>query len=164
MIRFFVSTREGLTAEEPVALRLDFGDQEIMVRPDEVLVRGDGRRILRQVKTGHRRSTETDDVGAAAFLLAAREAFLDAEVERVHLADQRTTPIGFTARTRDTRRTKLARFLANIRCGCFPAKPSAWTCPGCPAFFICGPIPSGTLRKKFLPAVTGSRSCVRLNI
>jgi hypothetical protein len=46
MIRFFVSTREGLTAEEPVALRLDFGDQEIMVRPDEVLVRGDGASAL----------------------------------------------------------------------------------------------------------------------
>lgn len=149
MIRFFVKTREGLTAEKPVALRLDFGDQEIMVRPDEVLVRSDGRRILRQVKTGHRRSAETDDVGAAAFLLAAREAFPNAEVELVHLADQQTTPIGFTARTLDTRRTKLARFLADIRCGCFPAKPSAWTCPGCPAFFICGSTPPGTLRKKF---------------
>src|SRR5262252_2352384 len=73
MIRFFISTRDGLTAETPVVLRLGFGDQEIIVRPDDVLVRGDGRRILRTVRTGHRRSAEADDVGAAAFLLAARQ-------------------------------------------------------------------------------------------
>lgn len=149
MIRFFLSTREGLTVEPPVALRLAFGDQEIIVRPDDVLVRGDGRRILRRVRTGHRRSTETDDVGAAAFLLAARQVFPDAEVELVHLADQATVPVDLTPKKLETRRTKLASFLAAIEAGNFPAKPSAWTCPGCPAFFICGPTPPGTLRKKF---------------
>jgi PD-(D/E)XK nuclease superfamily len=149
MIRFFISTRDGLTAETPVVLRLGFGDQEIIVRPDDVLVRGDGRRILRRVRTGHRRSAEADDVGAAAFLLAARQIFPDAEVELVHLADKETTPIDLPPKKLETRRTKLASFLAEIRAGCFPPKPSAWTCPGCPAFFICGPTPPGTLRKKF---------------
>jgi hypothetical protein len=149
MIRFFLSTREGLSAEAPVALRLAFGDQDIIVRPDDVLVRGDGRRILRRVRTGHRRSTEAEDVGAAAFLLAARQVFPDAEVELVHLADQETVPIDLSPRKLETRRAKLTGFLAEIRAGRFPIKPSAWTCPGCPAFFICGPTPPGTLRKKF---------------
>jgi superfamily I DNA/RNA helicase len=148
MILFFIGTREGLAAEEPVALRLDFGDQEITVRPDDVLVRGDGRRILRRVWTGHRRSSEADDADTAAFFLAARQAFPDAGVELVHLADQETTPVDLSPRTLDARRTKLARLLADIRCGCFPARPSAWTCPGCPAFFICGPTPPGFLCKK----------------
>jgi superfamily I DNA/RNA helicase len=149
MIRFFINTREGLIAEAPVALRLDFADQEIIVRPDDVLVRGDGRRILRRVRTGHRRSAEADDVGTAAFLLAARQIFPDAEVELVYLADQEITPIDLPPRKLETRRTKLASFLTAVRAGCFPTKPSAWTCPGCPAFFICGPTPPGTLRKKF---------------
>ena len=30
---------------------------------------------------------------------------------------------------------------ADIRAGVFPAEPSSRTCPGCPAFFICGPTP-----------------------
>jgi hypothetical protein len=149
MIRFFLSTREGLTAETPVALRLVFGDQEIIVRPDDVLVRGDGRRVVRRVRTGHRRSTETDDVGAAAFLLAVRQVFPDADVELVHLADRAAIAVDLTQRKLETRRTKLGAFLADIQGGAFPAVPSAWTCPGCPAFFICGATPAGTLRKKF---------------
>jgi hypothetical protein len=149
MIRFFLSTRQGLRAEAPVALRLAFADQEIIVRPDDVVVRGDGRRILRRVRTGHRRAAEAEDVGAAAFLLAARQAFPDAEVELVYLADQETVAVDLSARKLATRQAKLASFLANIRAGSFPANPSAWTCPGCPAFFICGATPPGTLHKKF---------------
>jgi hypothetical protein len=149
MIRFFLSTRQGLRAEAPVALRLAFADQEIIVRPDDVLVRGDGRRILRRVRTGHRRAAEADDVGAAAFLLAARETFPDAEVELIYLADQETIALNLSPKKLATRQTKLASFLADIEAGSFPASPSAWTCPGCPAFFICGATPPGTLRKKF---------------
>ena len=122
MIRFYLSLREGLTAEVPVALRLAFGDQEIIVRPDDVLVSGDGRRILRRVRTGHRRSTETEDVGAAAFLLAARQAFPDAEVELVHLADQEKVAIDLSPKKLATRQAKLGAFLTEIRAGCFPAK------------------------------------------
>jgi hypothetical protein len=149
MIRFYLSLRVGLTPEAPVALRLAFGDQEIIVRPDDVLVRGDGRRILRRVRTGHRRSTETEDVGAAAFLLAARQAFPDAEVELVHLADQEKVALDLSPKKLATRQAKLGTLLTEIQAGCFPANPSAWTCPGCPAFFICGATPPGTLRKKF---------------
>jgi hypothetical protein len=149
MIRFYLSLREGLTAEVPVALRLAFEDQEIIARPDDVLVSGDGRRILRRVRTGHRRSTETENVGAAAFLLAARQAFPDAEVELVHLADQEKVAIDLSPKKLATRQAKLGTFLTEIQAGCFPASPSAWTCPGCPAFFICGATPPGTLCKKF---------------
>lgn len=149
MIRFFARTREGLTPEPPVALRLAFGDHDIIVRPDDVLLESSGRRVLRRVRTGHRRSDEEDDVGAAAFVLAARQAFPDAVVQLVHLADQEVFPISLSGTQLQNRRKKLDKFLAAIRAGHFPTDPSPRTCPGCPAFFICACAPDGTLRKKF---------------
>ncbi len=88
MIRFFAGTRTGLTSEPPTALRLAFGEHDIIVRPDDVLLEPSGRRVLRRVRTGHRRSAEEDDIGAAAFVLAARQSFPDALVQLVHLADR----------------------------------------------------------------------------
>jgi hypothetical protein len=69
-------------------LRLTFGDEEIAVRPDDVLVRPDGSRTIRRVQTGHQRSTENKDLGAAAFVLAAQQSFPDATVEFLYLSDQ----------------------------------------------------------------------------
>jgi superfamily I DNA/RNA helicase len=149
MIRFFAGTRAGLTPEPPTALRLAFGDHDIIVRPDDVLLEPSGRRVLRRVRTGHRRSAEEDDVGAAAFVLAARQVFPDALVQLVHLADQEVFDIELKPKPLETRRKKLNDFLAAIRTGRFPIDPSPRTCPGCPAFFICACTPDGTLRKKF---------------
>jgi hypothetical protein len=149
MVRYFVSTREGHTPEAPTALSLTFGEEQIIVRPDDVLLRPDGGRTLRRVQTGHLRSTESKDVGAAAFVLAARQAFPDAVVELVHLSDQAARPLSLSPKELQNRRDKLAGFLRDIRLGRFPADPSARTCPGCPAFFVCGPTPAGALAKKF---------------
>ena len=82
-------------------------------------------------------------------MLAARQAFPDAVVELVHLADQAVRPLTLSPKKLQTRRDKLAGFLEEIRLGRFPADPSPRTCPGCPAFFICGPTPPGALPKKF---------------
>ncbi len=149
MIRFFASTRKGLTPEAPTALRLAFGDHDIIVRPDDVLLEPSGRRLLRRVRTGHRRSSEEDDVGAAAFVLAARQAFPDALVQLVHLADQEVFDINLKPKPLETRKKRLSDFLGDIGSGHFSTKPSSRTCPGCPAFFICARTPDGTLRKKF---------------
>lgn len=149
MIRFFLTEREGHTPETPTALSLTFGAEEIIVRPDDVLIRPDGSRTLRRVQTGHFRSAEADDVGAAAFLLAARQTFPGAEVELIHLSDQTTRPLDLSARKLQTRQNKLSGFLEDIRGGRFPAKASSRMCPGCPAFFVCGPTPPGTLKKYF---------------
>lgn len=149
MLRHFVNSRAGSTPETPTALSLRFGDEEIIVRPDDVLVRPDGSRAVRRIRTGHLRSSESKDVGAAAFMLAARQAFPDAVVELVHLSDAETRPIPLSDRELKSRREKLAAFLRAIRAGRFPAKVSAFTCPGCPAFFICGPTPEGAVQKNF---------------
>jgi hypothetical protein len=67
----------------------------------------------------------------------------------VHLSDGKTRPLVLSERELQGRKDKLARFLGEIRAGRFPAKVSAFTCPNCPAFFICGETPDGPLEKKF---------------
>lgn len=149
MVRFFVAIRDGYTPEAPAVLSLTFGDERIIVRPDDVLVRPDGGRTLRRVRTGHHRLAESKDVGAAAFVLAARQAFPEAVVELVHLSDGAARPLPLSPKELQNRREKLAGFLQDIRLGRFPAEVSPRTCPNCPAFFICGPKPAGALRRKF---------------
>ena len=46
MLRFLLANRADAVAEAPVALSLNFGGEEIIVRPDEVLVRSDGVRTV----------------------------------------------------------------------------------------------------------------------
>jgi hypothetical protein len=148
MLKYFVSSRAGSTPEAPTALSLSFGDEKIIVLPDDVLLRPDGRRTFRRVRSGHKSSTQGKDVEAAAFLLAARKAFPDAAVELIYLSDQVAQSIELSAKELQNRQDKLGNFLQGIRLGQFSAFPSERTCPGCPAFFVCGPTPLGSLRKK----------------
>jgi hypothetical protein len=154
MLRFFASTRAGLTPEAPVALRLGFGAEEIIVRPDDVLIGPSGARTLRSVRTGHQRSNDGKDVGAAAFMLAARQAFPGATAEIIYLSDEHAEEVSLSPKEIQNRHEKLGGFLKKIRSGLFPPVPSTRVCPGCPAFFICGPVPAGPLQKKF-PEPTG---------
>lgn len=149
MLRFFMSSRQNHTPLPIPAVTLTFGAEQIVVRPDDVLLRPDGRRTFRRVQTGHLRSYETKDVGAAAFVLAARQTFPGAVVELVHLSDAEIRALDLSTKDLEKQRAKLDGFLAAIRLGAFPAKASSRTCPGCPAFFICGPTPPGALPKKF---------------
>ena len=148
MLGYFLESRAGAMVEVPTALRITFDDHEVEARPDEVLVR-DGIRTLRRVKTGHASSQEGKDVGAAAFVLAAREAFPDAIVELVHLADAEAKPLVLSAKELSNRQVKLGNILRDIRQGNFRVKASDVTCPNCPAFFVCGAVPPGALMKNF---------------
>jgi len=149
MLRFLVANRADAVAEAPVALSLNFGGEEIIVRPDEVLVRPDGIRAVRRIRTGHRRSAESKDVGAAALVLAVQQAFPGAVAELVHLSDGEAHALTLSDRELKGREDKLTKFLGDIRAGRFPAEVSSRTCPNCPAFFICGQTPGGPLQKKF---------------
>lgn len=149
MLRFFLANRADAVAETPIALSLKFGGEEITVRPDEVLVRPDGVRAVRRIRTGHMRSAESEDVGAAALMLAVQQTFPGAVAELVHLSDGDTHAIALSDRKLKGRTDKLAEFLSDIRAGRFPAEVSSRTCPNCPAFFICGQTPDGPLKRKF---------------
>lgn len=149
MLHFFLGNRANAVGETPVALSLNFGEEEIIVRPDEILVRPDGVRSVRRVRTGHMRSAESKDVSAAALMLAVKQTFPGAVAELVHLSDGEASTLSLSERELTGRRDKLEKFLSDIRAGQFPAEVSSRTCPNCPAFFICGPTPDGPLQKKF---------------
>ena len=145
MIEYFASTRRGYEAREPQALHVSYAGEEIVVTPDDVLVAADGRITLRRVSTGHSRGEDAKSISAAAFLAAAGEAFPGATVELVYLADRSSTALALKSKEMDTRRRNMESHLRTIRAGAFQAKPSAFSCPNCPALFICGPVPSGSL-------------------
>jgi hypothetical protein len=148
-IGFFNSTRSGMTPEKAEAISVSFGGEEIIVLPDDVLLRPNGERTLRRVQTGKARGKPDEDLGLAAFVLAARKAFPGAAVEIVHLADSSLEKFELTKAKLTNREGKIRDFLAEIRAGRFPAKKSSFTCPRCPAYFICGPTPAGKLKKSF---------------
>jgi hypothetical protein len=149
MLRFFLASRDGKTAEKPTALSLVFENERIVVMPDDVLVRTDGKRIFRRVRTGHHSASHAEDLDSAALVMAAQQAFPDATIELLHLADQKSEKIDMTRKKLGGHKEDIDSFLKGIRLGQFPAKPSSRTCPGCPAFFVCGPTPPGALQKKF---------------
>jgi hypothetical protein len=152
MIEFFSESRTGFTPKEPKALRVTFGSEEIIVTPDDVLVAEDGTVRVRRVMTGHSRSEDGESIGAAAFLAAAAQAFPRASAELVYLADRQAQRITLTAKKMDNRRDAIQSNLGAIRSGQFPAKTSSFTCPNCPALFVCGPVPAGRLQPEIRPA------------
>ena len=148
MLRYFLESRAGAVIETPRALRVSFDNHEVEVTPDEVLVRN-GVRTLRRVKTGHAPSGDGKDVGAAAFMLASRSAFPDAGIELVYLADAESKPLTLSPRELSNRQDKLRDIFRGIRAGQFKTEVSDAICPNCPAFFVCGAVPPGTLSKNF---------------
>ncbi|MFV9064064.1 UvrD-helicase domain-containing protein [Serratia fonticola] len=148
MVSYFASIRESHNSEATSAFTMKLGETFITIQPDDVLVHPDGRKTFRRVKTGHKRDKEESDLGAAAFVLATRQAFPDAIVELVHLSDQTVTPIDLTAKQLDNRYKKILTALDSIVKGVFPAESSSRVCPSCPAFFVCGLTPAGVLQKK----------------
>lgn len=152
MIQFFFESRTGFTPEQPQALRVTFNTEEIIVTPDDILVADDGTVRIRRVMTGHSRSEDGESIGAAAFLAAAAQAFPQAVAELVYLADRQAQPISLTARKIENRCDTIKSHLAAIRNGQFPAKASSFSCPNCPALFVCGPVPIGRLKPEIRPA------------
>jgi hypothetical protein len=143
-----LESRDGALPEVPTALRIVFDDHEVEVNPDEILVR-DGIRTLRRVKTGHAPREDGKDVGAAAFVLAAQAAFPEARVELVYLANAESKPLTFSLKELSNRQAKLGNIFRGIRDGEFKTNVSDTICPNCPAFFVCGAVPPGTLIKNF---------------
>jgi superfamily I DNA/RNA helicase len=145
MVEFFATSRADHTPQVPAALSLRFGDEQIVVTPDEVLTSPEGQELYRRVRTGHARKDDEKDPAHLAFVLAVKQAAPSAKVEVVSLADQSVAAIEPTARQLANGREKVAKALRDVRAGEFEAKPSTFTCPNCPAFFVCGEVPPGPL-------------------
>lgn len=148
MIKFFQSSRAGVEAVAPTAIRLTLDGDELVFRAEDVLIAADGAHIFRRVRTGRIRSKEDSDVGAAALLMAAQQHGPRTRVELIHLSDKAVTALSLTPTVLKNRRQTLSDYLSAIRAGAFKAAPSERTCPGCPAFFNCGPVSAGVLEIK----------------
>lgn len=144
MIRALDASRSGRAAEPTSTLVARIGEDEVHVRPDEILVEEDGRRTFRRVNTGKTRKLETE---AQAFWWVVRVNEPSANVEFVFLADEGIQQASFKADQKEKTAKKVQKDLAVIRDGDFPPDRSGFTCPNCPAFFVCGPLPQGTLKK-----------------
>jgi len=145
MVEFFVASRMGHAAQPPVTLSLDLNGEQIVITPDEILASPDGRQLYRRVRTGHARKDDEKDPAHLAFVLAVKAAAPSARVEVISLADQTVVPIEPTPRQLTNARDRVAKTLQNVRSGEFDARPSTFTCPSCPAFFVCGEVPPGPL-------------------
>ena len=147
LLEYFLQSRSG-TFETPQPMTLDLDGNEIIFRPDDIVING-GVRAYRMVRTGHMSAKADDDVGAGALQLAAVHNDPAAKVELVHLADGEVRVLGLDNKKLANRRKKLVDFMEGIKSGDFPLKKSEFTCPNCPAFFVCGALPAGQFRKKF---------------
>lgn len=149
LVGYFAARRRGKTALEATPLRFNVTGGAIVVTPDEILEDGSGIAV-RSIRTGHLSSSQKDNWGAAIFQLAAQDAFPGCRVELVHLSDSEETPLGLSPVQLNGRRAKVESAIADIAAGRFPMNESPFTCPRCPAFFICGPVVHGGMEKKVL--------------
>ncbi|MCH5514643.1 UvrD-helicase domain-containing protein [Pseudomonas syringae] len=148
MLQFFMASRAGAQVEASTALQIVLDGHEVEVTPDDILMKN-GKRIVRRVRTGHAPSSYGKDVGSAAFVLAVQSGFPNAELELVYLADAEIKPLKLTPKELSNRQLKMAKIFREIRDGRFRTNASDATCPNCPAFFVCGEVPAGTLSKHF---------------
>lgn len=139
--------RVGQTRLPVSRLSYDAGHGVIEVMPDEALMR-DGVHVVRTIRTGHASHDSAEDWAATAFVLAAAQHPDRPEPHQVFLGDGTFNPIDLTARKLNGRRDKIVGALENILAGAFATDPNPRTCPSCPAFFFCGPVPLGPLTKK----------------
>jgi hypothetical protein len=149
LIKFYVDSASELKRLPQPELRLPIPGGEIIVTPDQVLEDGTGKIIMRRVDTGHQGSKDDQSLAAAAFHIAANSHFPGCTVQLVYLSDSEIIPVAMTARVIENRKDSISKMGKAVKIGYFPPKVSM-TCPRCPAYFVCGRLPSGPLQKKIL--------------
>ncbi|ELN8048621.1 UvrD-helicase domain-containing protein [Salmonella enterica] len=148
MLTFFTQSRKGASVEMLDEFVLSLTDAKVTVRADEMLIRDD-LRTLRCIFTGHAPGAGPKGIRHEAFSLATKNFFPGSSVELVYLADNTVHPLNLKPQTLNKCENKLREILTRIRSGDFKISDSTFSCPGCPAFFICGGVPAGPLKKKF---------------
>jgi superfamily I DNA/RNA helicase len=149
LVATFVRTRRPHTPRTPGTLVLRFDGDEVRYGADDVLTDAQGNLVHRRVRTGVYRKSDTEDLSVAAALLAIADNAPGSAAEVVHLTDGRVSPLAMTPLVLGRRREALQVAIGQVRAGDFPTDPTQRVCPRCPAFFVCGPVPAGTLRKEF---------------
>lgn len=150
LVRRFVDMRAGTTREEAVPLLTRIGNDTVIAIADDVVTTGTGQRIARMVRTGHRSSKTGEYMADAAFQIAAAASLPNCTAEIIHLGDDEPiVRVAFDHKGLGQQTEKLSNAFTAIGQGRFEPERSDRTCPFCPAFFICGPIADGPLKKSF---------------
>ena len=103
--------------------------------------------MFRDIRTGHRSDTLMKTKALNAFAMAVGRAAPGCRAEIVCLSDETVVPLQLKPAALAKRVSDLSAFVAGILKGRYTQRVSSRTCPNCPAFFICGPVPSGRLEK-----------------
>lgn len=136
-----------ITSNEP--LPLAWPDCKIIVTPDLVTSDPAGKVVVRRIKSGKEPSRDLDDLEYAILQLAVNEHYgPGARIEISFLASESSPPPKLSATQIANRKKTLGKIATGIRNGDFPAKPDDRDCPRCPAFFVCGQVPAGSLQVK----------------
>ncbi|KQP32830.1 ATP-dependent helicase [Methylobacterium sp. Leaf100] len=145
LVQASMRSRIGHPFGDRTAVELTFEGLSVIVEPDEV--RGsDGALTFRRVRSGRKGATEEDDLIYGLYLLAARRRHgTDAQVEAIHLSEDRVTAIDLNSKKLANRETKMREMAAAILAGDFAPYPDDRSCPRCPHYVTCGPLPGGTL-------------------
>lgn len=143
-----IQSRAGMTKLDDPGLKHVGSVASIDVRVDDFLKAPDGRILVRRVKTGHTVKSGLTDTATTSMFFAAKDAFPGSIVEVVHLAEAEPALIDIDAKKWPARRKEVDEVLSTIVAGELPLDRTGRPCPKCPAFFICGALPEGTLEKK----------------
>lgn len=147
LLRYFLSTRADGDAVKPSTVAITIDGDQLTFDPDDCFSMADsGGNRFRAVKTGGYKP-KVDDLAAAVLLLAANEHVAASKVEFVHLSDQEITPIRISSEKLSSQSELLSQLLKSIRSGRFEAMADERICPSCPAYFVCGEVPGGSLKK-----------------
>ncbi|WP_374818914.1 UvrD-helicase domain-containing protein [Brucella grignonensis] len=148
LIDRLIESRAGMTKRTDPGLTLVGTAASIDIRVDDLLETPDGRILVRRVKTGQTVKSALTDASTTAMFFAAKDAFPGSTVEVVHLAEPDPVSIEIEAKKWMSRRNEVDELLSTIVAGELPLDRTGRPCPKCPAFFICGALPEGTLVKK----------------
>jgi DNA helicase II / ATP-dependent DNA helicase PcrA len=149
LIEYFLEVRRAGTIGSSKPLSLSWPNCKIVVTPDLVITDPAGKVVVRRIKSGKEPSRDLDDLEYAILQMAVSEHYgPGARVEISFLASESSQPPKLSATQIANRKTTLGKIATGIRDGDFPAKADDRTCPRCPALFVCGALPAGSLQIK----------------
>ncbi|KAA3645718.1 MAG: ATP-dependent helicase [Chloroflexi bacterium] len=119
---------------EPQTWSVEHPAGTILFKPDQVITKPDGQKIVRRVTTGKIKEDENID---ALYSVGATQALGDdVTVDVQSLSSNETLPIAMSTRKLETRVSRYGRAIKSIQESEFGPNPSPW-CPSCPYYFIC---------------------------
>ncbi len=149
LIEYFLEIRRAGTIAKNEPIPLSWPNCQIVVTPDLVTADSAGKVVVRRIKSGKEPSGDLDDLEYAILQLAVDQNYgTNARIEVSFLASETSPPPKLTPTKMTNRKKTLTDIVASIQAGNFPTKPDDRDCPRCPAFFVCGQLPSGPLQIK----------------